>query len=73
MQGFHRHQAGRRYREAALPQVHGIHDEEGGELRHPEEEEDRGLRHQLPDHQLPHGGDAAPQARGLRHPLHGGD
>ena len=29
--------------------------------------------HQFPDHKLPHGGDAAAQAGGLRHPLHGRD
>ena len=35
-----RDQAGRRDREAALPEVHALHDAEGGELRHPQEEED---------------------------------
>jgi hypothetical protein len=39
---LNRHQAGRRDREAALPQVYGLHDEEGGELCHPQEENDRG-------------------------------
>ena len=56
-----------------MPQVHGIHDEEGGELCHPQEEEDRGIRHQLPHHQLPHRGDAETQASGLCYPLYGGN
>ena len=32
-----------------------------------------GLRHQFPDHELPHRGDVPAQAHRLRHPLHGGD
>ena len=56
-----------------MSQVHGLHDAEGRELCDPAEEADRGVRHQLPHHQLPHRGDVAPQAGGLRHPLHGGD
>ena len=31
-----------------------------------------GLRHLLPDHQLPHRDDAQAQDRGLYHPIHGG-
>ena len=68
-----RDQAGGRHGEVALPQVHGLHDAPRGELRHPEEEEDRGLRHQLPHHQLPHGRDVPAQADRLRRPVHGGD
>ena len=32
-----------------------------------------GIRHQLPDHQLPHWRDVETQTSGLRHPLHGGE
>ena len=67
-----RDQAGGRHGEVALPQVHGLHDAPSGELRHPEEEEDRGLRHQLPHHQLPHGGDVEAQACRLCYSLYGG-
>ena len=35
----HRHQASRRDREAALPQVHGVHDAAGGQLCHPAAED----------------------------------
>ena len=41
-EGLHRHQAGRRDREAVVPQVYGLHDEEGRKLCHSQAEENRG-------------------------------
>lgn len=41
------------------------------ELLHSATETDQGLRHLLPDYELPHGGDAEAQAGGLCVGIHG--
>ena len=56
-----------------MPHIYGIHDEESGKFRNPQTETGRRIRHQFPDHQLPHRGDGPRQADRLHHPLHGGD
>lgn len=73
--GPHQHsrETSGRDREDPLQEVHEVHDDARRELRRAETEADRGLRHQLPHHQLSHRTDVQAQASRLRYPLHGGD